>query len=167
MVNETEVNMTKYKTLVVIIGITLIIGMVSNTGFAQSNSGSNFLHVSVHASKQADYSIDSHFVVIPPIRKEIILDKLKDNGKLIDINIIGMLPESQVNIANDADKYAAAAARAAVAANKEVEKVAAADARGTVAADKEAEKATAADARGTAAAEKDANKDVAADEKHT
>ena len=114
--------MTKYKTLSMIIGILLIIGMDTNTGFAQSNSGFNFLHVSVHASKQADYSIDSHYVVIPAISKDIIQDKLKDNGQLIDINIFGMLPESQDNGLIDAGKDAAAAERAADATEKDAGK---------------------------------------------
>lgn len=126
LINETGLNMTKYKTLAMIIGILLITGMVTNTGFAQANGGSNFLPVSVHASKQADYSIDSHHVVIPAIRKEIIQDKLKDNGQLIDINIIGLLPESQDNGIIDAGKDAAKAKKGAgkdaVAAGKDVAK---------------------------------------------
>ena len=154
--------MTKYKTLVVIIGITLIIGMVSNTGFAQSNSGSNFLHVSVHASKQADYSIDSHFVVIPPIRKEIILDKLKDNGQLIDINIFGMLPESQDNGIIDAGKDAVKAEKGT---GKDAGKDEVKAEKGEVKAEKDAGKDAAAAGKDEVKAEKDADTAAKIDDK--
>ena len=153
--------MTKYKILSMIIGVLLIIGMATNTSFAQSNSESNFLHVSVHASKQADYSIDSHHFVIPVISKGIIQDKLKDNGQLIDNNIIGMQPESQVNGLIDAEKAAKAAEKdtekAAKAAEKDTDKAAKVPEKDTEKAAKAAEKDT---DKAAKVLEKDAKKDA-------
>jgi hypothetical protein len=164
LVNEREVNMTKYKIPSIIIGILLIIGMNTNTSFAQSNSESNFLHISVHSSKQADYSIDSHYFVIPAISKEIIQDKLKDNVQLIDTNITGMLPESQANGLIDPDKVAKAAEKdadkAAKATEKDTDKAAKATEKDIDKAAKTTEKDIDKAAKAT---EKDAKKDAKKD----